>query len=494
MKKKNLIYTGIISSLLLASTACSDYMDINDNPNYPANAEPSTLLPSGIAGVASEVGGHYQLYGGLWMQHYTQNHVSNQYISLYVYNISNATESRMWSTPYSNALPDLDLVISKAEAAGHWNYWAIAKVMTAFMYHVLVDTYGSIPFTEAMKADEGIFNPKFDDSKTVVYPGIIAMLDEVIAKAGDLDAPGLPIISIQDFVFGGSKGNDMKQWVSFAKSLKLKLLMRDFEVNKSVIQALLNENDLLTVDAKMDVFQDLENKSNPLYENDRRKLNTPNNLNACVTLCDYLKKYDDPRLSDFYNPNPDGTGTTGLKYGDRPSSSVLPISAVSISILSAVDPVYFMSAAEIAYLKAEAYARLGDAGKAKTYYNEGVSLSFSRWKKDASSFIADGGAYAFDSKDMNAMLTCILTQKWIAATRCQAWDAWFDFNRTGLPALGTRQIDEEGYVFGQLTPCIGSTLGAGEFPCRLFYPKSSSDNNTNTPDVVPLTAKQWWQK
>lgn len=493
MKRINLIYTGLVSCLLLAFTACSDYLDINDNPNYPSNVEPNTLLPSGIAGVAAEVGNHYQLYGGLWMQHYTQNHVTNQYNSLCTYSISNASDSRMWSIPYANALPDLDLVIKKGEASGEWNYWAIAKVMTAFMYHVLVDSYGSIPFTEALKADDGIYAPKFDDSKTVVYPGIIAMLDEVIAKSGELSAPGLPVISIQDYVFGSSKNMDMTKWVAFAKSLKLKLLMRDFNANKSSIEALLND-ELLTVDAKMDVFQDLENKSNPLYENDRRKLNTPNNLNACVTLCDYLKKYDDPRLTEFFNQNPDGSGITGLKYGDRPSSATLPISAVSIAILSPVDPVYFMSAAEVAFLKAEAYARLGNVAKAKEAYNDAVTKAFERWNKDASTFIADGGAYAFDSKDLNSMLTCILTQKWIASTRCQAWDAWFDFNRTGIPALGSKHVDEDGYVFGQLTPCIGSALGAGEFPRRLLYPKTSSDNNPNTPEVIPLAEKQWWHK
>lgn len=84
-----------------------------------------------------------------------------------------------------------------------------------------------------------------------------------------------------------------------------------------------------------------------------------------------------------------------------------------------------MSAAEVAFLKAEAYARLGNVAKAKEAYNDAVTKAFERWNKDASTFIADGGAYAFDSKDLNSMLTCILTQKWIASTRCQAWDAWF---------------------------------------------------------------------
>lgn len=492
MKKLNLLYTGLISCMLLSSTACSDYLDINDNPNYPSEVTSSTLLPSGIASTVGVLGSSYELYGGMWSQHYMQGQTSNQYNTICNYSITNTAESRMWTTLYGMSLPDLDLVIKQSGEKGEWNYWAIAKIMTAFDYHILVDTYGSIPFTEALKADEGIFNPKYDDSKSVVYPGILAMLDEVIAKAGELEGGSLPTISNQDFIFGGSKGNDMKKWVSFAKSLKLKLMLRDFTANKAAIQTLLNGNDFLTVDAKMDLFMDLENKSNPLYENDRRKLNTTNNIRACATLCEYMKKYNDPRLSDFFNPNEDGTGTTSLKCGDRPTE--LKTNQVSIVVLEATDPVYLMSAAEVAFLKAEAYARLGDAPKAKDNYEKGVTLAFERWGKDASAFIAADGGYAFDGKNLDSMLTSILTQKWIAATRCQAWDSWFDINRTGIPALGTKFHDEDGYVWGQLTPCVGSALGVGEFPRRMLYPKTSSDSNSNTPEVVPLQQKQWWHK
>lgn len=492
MKNRNLIYTGIAGILLFSSVSCSDYLDINTNPNYPAEVNYTVLLPSGIAATAAVLGSSYELYGGMWAQHYTQGQTSNQYNTIVNYSITNASENRMWNTPYSIALPDLDLVVKQTETAGAWNYWAIAKVMMAFNYHVLVDTYGSIPFTEALKGDEGLFNPKFDDSKTVVYPGIQAILDEVIAKAGDLEGASLPDLTTQDFIFGTPDGTDMHKWVAFAKSLKLKLYMRDFEANKAAVQALLAENDFLTVDAKMDLFLDLENKSNPLYENDRRKLNTKNNIRACVTLADYMKSTDDPRLRNFYNPNEDGTGTTALKAGDRPTS--LKTNQVSIVVLDARDAVYLMSAAEVAFLKAEAYARLGDVANAKVNYDEGVTLAFERWEKDAAPFIAAGGAYAFKSSGLEAMLTSILTQKWMAATRCQAWDAWFDINRTGIPAMGTAYPGEEGYVWGQLTPVIGSALGAGEYPRRMLYPKSSSDYNSNTPAVIPLQTKQWWQK
>lgn len=492
MKSRNLIYTGIAGLMLLSSVSCSDYLDINKNPNYPAEVNYTVLLPSGIAATAAVLGSSYELYGGMWAQHYTQGQTSNQYNTIVNYSITNTSENRMWNTPYSIALPDLDLVINQTEAIGAWNYWAIAKVMMAFNYHVLVDTYGSIPFTEALKGDENLFNPKFDDSKTVVYPGIHALLDEVIAKAADLEGASLPDLTTQDFIFGTPDGTDMHKWVAFAKSLKLKLYMRDFEANKAAIRSLLSENDLLAVDAKMDLFLDLENKSNPLYENDRRKLNTKNNIRACVTLADYMKETNDPRLHNFYNLNEDGTGTTALKAGDRPTS--LKTGQVSIVVLEARDAVYLMSAAEVAFLKAEAYARLGDAANAKTNYDAGVTLAFERWQKDAAPFIAAGGAYAFNASNLDAMLTSILTQKWMAATRCQAWDAWFDINRTGIPALGSTYPGEEGYVWGHLTPVIGSALGAGEYPRRMLYPKTSSDYNSNTPAVVPLQTKQWWQK
>ncbi len=54
----------------------------------------------------------------------------------------------------------------------------------AYNYLVLTDSYGDIPFSESFDIDNNP-NPIFEDSKTVVYPGIINMLDEAIAKYND---------------------------------------------------------------------------------------------------------------------------------------------------------------------------------------------------------------------------------------------------------------------------------------------------------------------
>ena len=218
--------------------------------------------------------------------------------------------------------------------------------MTAFTYHVLTDAYGDIPFTEALKGQ----NCKYDDSKTVVYPGIIKMLDDAIDKEAEASAKGLKTMNVEDYIYDG----DIAKWIRFAKTLKLKLLMRDFDTNKAEIQTMLAAGDFLKDDATVHCFEDVVNKSNPFYENDRRQLNTTNNVRACTTLYNYLAEYEDPRIGDFYEKTAasDRTEYRAIPYGNR-TSSAYSISTTSRAVIGATDPVYYMSAAEAEYLLAE---------------------------------------------------------------------------------------------------------------------------------------------
>ena len=367
--------------------------------------------------------------------------------------------------------------------------------MIAFNYHVLVDFYGTIPFSQAIS--EEFPQPKYDDGKEI-NTGIIALLDAAIAKKADATAVGQASLKEKDFVFSG----DITKWIQFAKTLKLKVLMRDFEANKSAIQTLLNENDFLTSDAKMNGFTDKENNSNPLYESDRRKLNTKNNIKASATLITFLKAYNDPRIEDFFERGIVGNEFVGLPQGGYSlAAATIDPNSTSRAKLDATDPVYFQSVVESDFLQAECYARLGDKVKAKTFYNAGVTAAFKRWFHDASTFIAPEGVYAFDDTNLDSMLKSILTQKWVASTRCQAWDSFFDINRTGYPNMGSQYtvLDTDWttsnpeYIVGELTPNVGSVLGTG-YPKRLLIPKASSDYNANAPAVIKITEKMWWQK
>lgn len=473
-------YLSVIVAVFLISSCKGGFMDINNNPNYPTDADVKTQLSSGEVGIAAILGGDMELVGSLWSQHYTQNSTSNQYNTTVNYTISNASYTRFWSIPYSVALPDLRNALAAANTAKADNYYIASEVLICFTYHILSSWYENVPYSESLLGNENLY-PKYENG-TDVNDALIKRLDAAIAKEASAKNPPIAMES-DDLVFGG----DMDNWIAFAKSLKLKLMMRNWSKYSADIQTLLNAGGLLSTDAGLiNKFEDLENNSNPLYENDRRKLNTRTNIAACSTLMKYLRANSDPRLSVFYNVNSVGVYNS-LDAGNRPTGF-----NCSVAKLAPTDNVYFMSYAEVEFLQAEAWARLGNSANAKSHYEEGVKAAFDRWSLDGSTLLA--GPYAFDATSQATMLKCILTQKWIAATRCQAWDSYFDITRTGIPALGKVLTTDASYVLGELTPVVDSSIPAADFPKRMLYPKASSDNNTNTPAVVEITVKQWWQK
>jgi hypothetical protein len=519
--KKIINYFLGLSLVAVLFSACTNYLDINKDPNYPATASTPLLFASGTAWSASVLGADVQLTGALWAQHYAQNNTSQQYTTIDQYNLANNSTyfTRYWSAVYAGALPDLKRAISQSETERAWNYWVAAKVMTAFNFNMVVSLYEQIPFSQALLGDANL-TPKFDDPKAV-DAGIIAILDDAVAHKDSALAVATSM-GAKDMLFGG----DIAKWVKFAKTLKLKILMRDFTKNQAAIQALLTEGDLLTTDAKMTQFIDAENKSNPLYENDRRKLNTTSNIRISETLVAYLKNYNDPRIAKFCEPatqmllariapkkdtliavpanlTPFYRGVDQGSYGNGAlSSTVFPQACSSRAVLAATDPVYFASAVESSFLQAEAWARLGNSVNAKTAYDTAVKGAFSRWGLDGTTFVAAGGAYVFNATDLPSMLNSILMQKWVSSTRTDSWNAFFDICRTGIPALGTQPVTDltrianmnPSYVIGTLAPSLGSVLTAGHFPYRFLLPKTSSDYNPNTPAVIPLDTKMWWHK
>jgi hypothetical protein len=503
------IYLYGIVLLLVMIYSCES--DINKDPNYPSEVMADKFFASGLVWTSSVVGGDLQLLGGMWSQHYAQNSASNQYTGIDSYNLPNSSTyiTRSWGALYAGALTDFQVSIQKAEAAGEWHYWMVSKIMTAYGFHLLVDSYGDIPFTQSLNFYT-YTNPIFDNAKTV-NAGLISMLNAAIAKKADAEAVEiLSPMGNTDLVFKG----DIDMWVRFAKSLKLKILMRDpdFASNKAAIQALITEDNLLIEDCKIALFENKENISNPLFENDRRKLNTPQNIKASSTLSLFLFQKGDPRTAVFmekavspssaygdYVGLPQGGYTLGASYMSRTSRA----------LLKATDPVYFMSVSEVEFLKAEANVLLLNNAKAKAAYDNGVTSAFERWKgaKDVddvefllpdnfnvNDFIGPGKPYEFNQSSTATMLESIWRQKWIAAVRCQAWEAFLETNRTGYPKAGTVTSMDPSYVVGNFAPSMNSVLGAGQFPRRLIYPKTSSDYNSNTPVTIPIQNKLWWHK
>ena len=521
---KNIGMAAISMTLMLTTlTSCKDsgFLDINYNPNYPSSASAKYLVAAAEASTVSVMGLYAPLTGDMWCQYTTQGNSTNQYNTVCSYATTTATSyppvTPLWQNGYANTLEDLKLAIADAESKGEWNWWLMAKVLTAYNFMMLTDSYCDIPCTDALDASNA--NPKFDDSKTVVYPGIIAILDEAIAKESEAVASNAksPVSNYDCFL-----GGDMSKWVAFAKSLKLKAYLKDYAANASQISALLAAGGLLEEDCAWTAWEDATNKSNPLYEMNIRQLNTTENIRACQTFFDYMLMNNDPRIVYIYEPTTAAKQvyTTeaewiahladcyeALPYGAEkiPNTTAAPIASTSRFRQRIDDPVYLMNEAECELMIAEAYARAGNVDQAKAYYEKAVEAGFNRWGLDATDFI--NGVYAFDESNM---LKSIGMQYWITYAGANSYDGWLTRNRLGIPELqpdimvraNNQELERgfsEGYNPGSLVDPTASTLNAGEYPTRLLYPTATTFYNASAEAYVQQNGnsqikKLWWQK
>ena len=48
--------------------------------------------------------------------------------------------------------------------------------MKVYLYQALVDTYGNVPYSQAIKTAEGILKPEYDNQQTI-YEDLVVQLD-----------------------------------------------------------------------------------------------------------------------------------------------------------------------------------------------------------------------------------------------------------------------------------------------------------------------------
>ncbi len=487
MKTKYLI---IVSIAVFLFTACSEgWLDVNTDPNNPSNVKPELVLPAAEMSLASQFSVNYNIAGGMWAQFWTQNPTSNQYKQYDSYDIQATTLDAEWRELYSGALKELQYVKTYAKENKEWRLYLIAASLQAYVFQYLADLYDKIPYREALRAEENIMNPKFDDA-VLVYDSITADLDFALSK----DLSKFTTVISSDFLFNG----DPDRWTEFANTLKLRIYLRQWKVRQAVAQAglqkLFNSNAaFLTTDAKIDVFVDEKGKGNPLYESDRRELNTKLNIRASKTLISFLTANNDTdeRIEYFFE-----RGTSGEFIGNPQGDFNKAITAdeankISLARILATDPVILISAAESYFLQAEAKYKLGaPMAEVRNLYESGVLAAFSRFGLDGSRHIAPTGKYAFDTNDP---LKSIITQKWVALVGINGMEAYIEHLRTGIPKRSNVGVDDTGYVPGEFTHPVQSVLPKGQFPRRLIFPDSERKSNPNTPDEVSRTTPTWWQ-
>ena len=471
----------------MSLTACEDFLDVNKDPNNPAESTPEFTLPAGQGELAYVLGNQFQFLGNFFAQHWTQAGAANQYCALELYEIqSSSYDARVWGELYAGALNDFKFVADEATVNGQTNYAAIGEIMQVYTLQVITDAWGDVPATASLQGLENL-NPEYQ-AQEEIYDDLIARLDSAIALIDpEADAPGR-----DDLVFGG----DMELWRKFANTLKLKIYLRQAYVRPDVaqtgIQAMYSAGArFLEIGETADVeFADQTQNRNPFYQT-QVVFRGGVDVVASNTILTYLDETNDPRIDDFFAPAQTGANAgnfIGVDQGvectpDRSGDQANTVSKPGPAVASPASAVPFITAAESYFLQAEAAARgwTGGAGNASELYAQGIraSLDYVGDDVDAATALLQRPGVAYPAGgSVEAQVEQIITQKWVSFSGTQGFEAWTEFRRTGYPSF--------------IEPSAASTLAEGLIPKRLVYPNTEATRNTNYPGLVEVDVPVWW--
>lgn len=493
---KRLIFSITILGAVIAFSGCKkDFLDINQNPNSASYSTPQLTMPVALENAARIANTSYVSLG-FWVGYYSTSSGFSKPVETYTYDITSSFLAGAWDNLYNN-LEDINYVEQKAKEQKLPVYEAIAKVMKAYDYHQLVDLWGKVPYSEALKG-AGNLSPKYDDGQAI-YEDLVKKIDTAVSLfkqpatglsiAASTDAT--KILLFGDLITSADIPTFLNMWVKFANTLKLKLLVqqsqipgRDAYIKQNLIG--LTPADFLGLgdDALVNPGY-TTGKLNPLYGYYYKAYQSSGDGYNSTVASDYaVTSYlatNDPRISYFYTKNPTAATYLGSVFGD-PSGT--PKSAnIGAPLLNATGDAVIMTAAESLFLQAEAAYRGYITGDPQTLYQNAVLASF-QYTGNAANY----AAYMAQA-DPNIQWTLatdkiklIITQKWFANNNIDVLAAYNDFRRTGFPNA----------------PLSTDANSKGKVPVRLFYPTRESQLNTANVlaagNVDVFTTTVFWDK
>jgi tetratricopeptide (TPR) repeat protein len=493
MKK---IFFASLLLLGLSLTSCDDYLDINQDPNSPSqeNMTPDMMLPAVELNIAHSYGDFLRTTTGYFTQYYSQYSGTSNYLDYSQFNMSPTRSSGTYTQLNTRVLNNIKIIRELAAEKEEWGTYLAATVLRVFTYQVLVDCYGEVPYTQAQNLD--YLTPEYDEGQAI-YDGILAELDEALAKVNNTDQVATSLL------FPGGTAAD---WVKFANALKLRILTRESGVRdvNGQIAALIQENNFPTSNVEFaDCWKDEAEQANPFYMEDAFASYGASQQNIVLNLAllGTMNAYDDGRLPAYFNPNGSGVYTGSISGTNFSTTTDYRASYWCRPNAHYDDPVVLISTSDVNFYIAEYYAKNNNLSKAQEYYRKAIEASF----ENAGVTGADAAIEAYPL-DLGNYKRAIGIQKWVDLSGYNSFEGWCELRRLGYPAMGTVTGDQlyneqtdvyspNLYVPGTLyKPIKCNTALNGGILQRFPYAESSSNRNQNTPAYPGDNAPVFWAK
>ncbi len=500
--KQKASLASLFIAIVLSTAGCKKgAFDINNNPNTPTSVPAKYSLSSALTATATlQFGGNSDFLDN-WMGYWMQSGAYSASPTYALYQLTNSDYNGNWTSAYVN-LENYSLIQRTAGTdPTQANFRGIAMIMNAYVYQRIVDLYSSAPYTSALAANAQFSYPY--DSGSSIYAKSIAKIDSAVTIIS-----GAPTTAVNPGTYDVMFGGKMTNWLLFAKTLKLKMLMRQTQngIGDAGVKTALasyTQADFLGagVDAAINPgYSSTSNaQENPFYYDIVKDyVGNPgaNTLyyRANAYAVNFYKNHNDPRSTAFYFPATNTGTVVGRVYGSTGTESNQAISAIrgtgftsnGATKTSSQDAV-ILPAFESLFLQAEAIQRGYIAGNAATTFKSAVAESFRILGVTDAANAAEIYTNQADALTNYTAATnkiqAIITQKWAACNTYDPLESYSDWRRLSFPS--------------DLPVSIYPGNTATHIPYRLPYPVSeTSYNSTNVPaggtaqDI--FTAKIFW--
>lgn len=536
---------------LAVAPGCKDFYDVNVNPLTPTSVGLYSLLPVTQVNMAeylgNNIGGLSQYTMALMQQLYNTRSIGN-------FQQTGDSFSGPWAGLYRGVLINNERIITQGTAEQRWNYVGIAQLQKAYVYSQMVDLWGDIPYSEALKGDVNPA-PRFDRDEDIYngtgnIQGLLSLIDEGLANLDKTSVPTNPALGPRvDLIYGGQ----LDKWARFGRTLKLKLYNQLRKTNSAatvqaqvgplLTGALMNECADCDFQLKYVNLANPDNR-NPGYVTDYNAnpenrigryfyegmltLNDPrkpyyffNQLakhpRTLLTMQDYVSPLDSifvtvrPGTSSQYASvattanvqTVQGLYPVGGRYDDGLGGKTNPTSG------KAEAPQRLLTYYALKYIEAELRLTVyNDVTAARTAFDAAVEASFSKVNQIAAadgspqipaSRIATYKASALARFNAAASaedkLEVIMYEKYVASFGYGV-DVYTDFRRTGHPNIRvSREAVSLSAPNSGLLPDDGATRANGPFPLRFYYPTNDLTLNPNSPrSQRDVTAPIFWDR
>lgn len=528
---KKIIIAFFALGTVLQSCERDNLTALNSDPNSYYTTVPSTLVTYAQKQLSDYVNtpsvniNNFRLTMQYWQEttysdesqyNFTQRNVSdNVFLALYVRTLKNLDQAKKLIMEYQ---PTASEAITWPKTMK--NQLAIIDMMQIYAYQISVDTFGNVPYTQALDSNAHPL-PAYDDAK-VIYGDLIKRLR---ADLANLDTTGTSFATGEKYYNG-----DVTKWKKFGNSLLLKagisLADSDAALAQATAQAAITGGVFTSSadDCNLAYLTASPNYSQ-IYAN--VVASNRNDFVAGKTIVDQMNLTGDARRSAFFRQNmhydlgkvTDIAGSTitfslpstlpavAFKVGDdvfkgsvkvgtitaftATSVTLSGFSAGSASVgdslgfsfyykggvigvkssfannsnpgafaYSSTTPGILLNYTEVAFYLAEAQARWNIGGDtAANLFAKAVTASFLQWGRTAAEATAYLTANPYDATNWKKSIG---TEAWVAMYN-QPLTGWNFYRRLDYPVL---------------LPAVGAVSEANnKVPVRLLYPVTEQSTN-----------------